>query len=324
MFNWITSSIGRHKKVLGVGALSVTAVIGAGMVCKHKLAQYQTHQLDQYLYRGQLENHALRHTQTCLASLQEYFVSLLPHINTVCDTDQLICDIKDRAISKKTGWDSLKSLSVTKIFTTLYSSTMLTMLVSVQLSVVSAALCKPCDPEKSQVTHSKYLYLITEVIERISVRMREICEDCVKEELMDVGLTQSMDYFTANEILASVNDLVLDKIVDVKLNSLCGIPTGDDDADVNILLAQTEDIITSSDFSYVFTELIQRNMLFIREMLYHNLSDRDSIVVAKLIPILTKFSGRLLDESKVEYLEHGLGFKLLKQFQSNVYEGLTS
>jgi len=309
---------------LGLTAFTASAVVGAGYVCKYKLAQYQTQQLDQYLYRGQLENHGLRHTQACLSSLQEYYVTLLPHINTVCDTDQLISDIKDGAVAKKIGWDDLKSLSVTKIFTTLYSSSLLTLLVSVQLSVVSSALCKDCDLEKSHITHSQYLILIRDVIESVGVRMREVCEDCVTEVLRDVSLTQSVDYFTANEILASINDLILDKMVDLKLHTLCAIPTESDDTDINLLLSQTEDIITSPDFGYVFTQLIQHNMLFIRDMLYHNLRDRDSIVVAKLIPILTKFSSRLLEESKVEYLEHGLGFKLLKQFQSNVYEGLTS
>ena len=178
-----------------------------------------------------------------------YFGKLLQKISDLCETDTTLRNLKDGTVSKVKGWTLLRRQVLTKLLLSLYSSTLLCLFLSVQLTVVKARILQSmssgCDSAAVNATTKSYLSKITLLLEHSVPEILRICEEEVERVFSGFGLDSTVNFGDLRVLLDNV-------CVRQQMNlvRLCRVDLGDDimDSQLKEVILVTLDILESQDY----------------------------------------------------------------------------
>ena len=158
-------------------------------------------------------------------------------------------NLKDGSVSKVEGWEVLRKQVLTKLLLSLYSSTLLCVFLSVQLTVVKAKILQSIsdgsDSAAVNITTKSYLSKIALLLEHSVPEILKICEGEVERVFSDFGLDSSVNFGDVRVLLDNVSvrqqmDLV----------RLCRVDLGEDIMDIQLkeVILVTLDVLESQDY----------------------------------------------------------------------------
>ena len=178
-----------------------------------------------------------------------YFEKLNQRISALCDTDKTLRNLKDSSVSKVEGWELLRKQVLTKLLLSLYSSTLLCLFLSVQLTVVKAKILQSMsngdDSVSVNATTKSYLSKVTLLLEHSVPEILKICEGEVDRVFRDFKLDSLVNFGDLRVLLDNVSVRQ-----DMNLVSLCRVDLGDDIMDDQLKedILVTLDVLESQDY----------------------------------------------------------------------------
>ncbi|KAL5256487.1 hypothetical protein ACHWQZ_G011657 [Mnemiopsis leidyi] len=324
MLDWCRKTLSRYKKGLVTSGVVTSSVVAMGYACKRKLASWQQEHMELLLRNSHLEQHYLQHYHNMATTLNGYFEKLNQRISTLCDTEQTLRNLKDGSVSKVDGWELLRRQVLTKLLLSLYSSTLLCLFLSVQLTVVKAKILQSMssggDSVSVNATTKSYLSKITLLLEHSVPEILNICEGEVDRVFREFKLDSLVNFGDLRVLLDNVSVRQ-----EMDLLNLCRVDLGNDimDSQLKEVILVTLDVLESQDYSNTYHSCVAHAQDFYCKQL-SKIVQQDSVILAKLLSPLNKIPVRILSTEKEEFISHILDCGVLKVLCCNLYEGLTA
>jgi hypothetical protein len=147
------------------------------------------------------------------------------------------------------GWKLLRTQVLTKLLLSLYSSTLITVFLSVQLTVVKAKILQSMssgsDSAAVNATTKSYLSKISLVLEHSVPEILRICESEVERVFSEFELDSAVNFGDVRVLLDNVRVRQ-----EMKLVRLCRMDLGEDirDEQLKEVILVTMDILESQDY----------------------------------------------------------------------------
>ncbi|GFO05105.1 peroxisomal biogenesis factor 3 [Plakobranchus ocellatus] len=350
--------IKRHrKKFIFLGAF----VGGTWVLYKYmwrKIQEIRDEEDKQYLISVRRQHHFDSNQRTCnttvLAMIPNLRETLVKHL----DTESLKELLKSSPPNKLDIWEELKIMSFTRTIAAVYGSCMLSVMLRVQLNIVSGYLyletvhppngLKPESENKSSIApkvQERYLSLVKVFIEQGFVDFIHYLKLAVMKEVGCLPLKELVSLDNLYGVLSHIRERVecgVDKATQALYPYLLSserVPDlesvmSPEDLQLEKLVSETRDIFESSDFHTVLKESIDRGFHCILDGLADHYKQQlqggeasgiheISIAVAKLIPVVNSQLNRIVGDAPNQFIQELLLMEELKQLAANVYEAFS-
>ena len=181
-----------------------------------------------------------------------YFVKLKDKLNLLCDTETTLQQLKEGKVDKLSGWTHLRKQVLSKLLLAHYSSTLLCVFLSVQLTIVKATIVRTVvsgqdvisGQEDVNRTTKTYLSKVNQLLDHAVPDLLGLCEDEIERVFSEFTLDSKVRYQDLAEMVGCVN--VTDTLDFV---SLCNLDVSDlEDELLRDLDLVTMDVLESQDF----------------------------------------------------------------------------
>ncbi|RUS75138.1 hypothetical protein EGW08_017101 [Elysia chlorotica] len=342
--------IKRHRrKFIFLG----TVVGGSWMLYKYmwrKVQEIREEEDKQYLISVRRQHHFDSNQRTCnttvLAMISHLRSTLVKHL----DTESVKELLKSSPPNKLDIWEDLKIMSFTRTVAAVYGACMLSVMLRVQLNIVSGYLYLGINegdpkPSISPRVQERYLSLVKIFIEQGFVDFIHYLKLAVMKEFGSLSLKELLSLDNLSSVLNHVRERVecgVDKptqalypylLSSERVPDLQSVMSPEDEQ-LEKIIGETRDVYESSDFHTVLRESIDRGFNCVMDGLaehYKQQIPEDgnegihevTIAVARLIPVVNSQLSRIVGDAPNQFIQELLLMEELKQLAANVYEAFS-
>ena len=133
----------RHRRKILAGGV-VIGVYAASKYAINKYDEWQTAKVESAQHAARKRFHYESHQKTCTTT----FISFLPNIRNMImetmDTEQLLEILQMKPANKLEIWDQLKTLSLSRLISSVVANVLLLVVLKVKMNVIGAYLLPSC------------------------------------------------------------------------------------------------------------------------------------------------------------------------------------
>lgn len=324
-----------------------------------KVQEIREEEDKQYLISVRRQHHFDSNQRTCNTTVLAMIPNLRDTLVKHLDTESVKELLKSSPPNKLDIWEDLKIMSFTRTVAAVYGACMLSVMLRVQLNIVSGYLylntVHPATNEPKQDGESKvsiasrvqerYLSLVKTFIEQGFVDFIHYLKLAVMKEVGSLSLKEPVSLDNLASVFNHLRERVecgVDKptqalypylLSSERVPDLTSVMSPEDEQ-LEKLVSETRDVFESSDFHTVLKESIDRGFHCILDGLAEHYKDQIkgdgrtgihevSIAVAKLIPVVNSQLSRIVGDAPNQFIQELLLMEELKQLAANVYEAFS-
>lgn len=207
MFSRFRNFMSRHKRKFLVTGVVVGGGYLAFRFATRKLREFQESQASELIQKARRSCHFDSTEQTCNQTIMRLAPNVCDVVMNLSETDAVLEQIRSNPSNKLELWDELKVLSITKLTTLVYSSSMLAITLRVQLNLLGGYLYKDTVTAESKISNDiqqAYLSLIEHFIKEGISDLNRTIEDNVRKILANYDLKQKLTLSDIEQLFWSI------------------------------------------------------------------------------------------------------------------------
>lgn len=195
MFSSIRGFLIRHRRKFVIGGLLAGSFVLLTRYSQRKIREWQEKEVRELLQRTRRSQHFEATERSCNQTILDLSVCLRNSITKAVDTESIVEQLRKGCDDKIACWNTLKSLAITRSAVLIYATTMLVVLVRIELNLIGGLMFRNSQNPEScesigETDRKKYLsvcsYLISEGIDKLAHFIREKVDDVTSSiSLMD-------------------------------------------------------------------------------------------------------------------------------------------
>lgn len=266
MFSRFRDFVSRNKRKFIFTAV-VFGVSGAALhYARKKLLEFQEAQAKEFIEKTRRIQHFESTERTCNQAIYNLFPNVVEVIAKLYDTNTILQELREQSQSMSTIqkidlWDQLLIKSFTRLVTLIYSSTLLVIVLRVQLNVLAGFIYKEIDQSEktvSQEIQNHYLSFVQHFLKDGIRDLALIIRNNTERILKKYDFKQKLDLAELEQIFwsiqMSVNQCLENSdsksLVKILLPSECEIQ---EDSLVHSLLSETMDMLETDEVFNILT-----------------------------------------------------------------------
>ncbi|KAL4236039.1 peroxin [Mactra antiquata] len=360
MFYRMWNFIKRHKK-----KFIFTAVVLVGgryfyRYAAEKLKDFQDKEAAECLAHARRQHHFDSNQRTCNMTVLSMIPTLRDQLQTLLNTEEITELLKSNPSDKVQLWDDLKILAFCRVIAVVYTYTLMSMMLRVQLNIIggymyvenlqrhqgiSANTSISVTPTEVQ---EQYLGLIREFFDKGVPKLVAQIKEAVYKEIQSYSLKENFTLHNLEAVIKHIRER-LENGREVSLKEIPTIPLCDylmcwkDNSQINEqkdeqyikLLAETEDILQSYDFHTVFSTALNKGFAKLMDYFaeFYQPSHRNdssiqlltevSIPLAKIIPYSSGLLYKLGSDAPNPLVQELFLLEPSKTLAANIYEAFS-
>lgn len=331
-------------------------VIGGGAIAlryaQRKLQEFQEAQAKEFIEKQRRFQHFEATERTCTQAIQSLYPSVIEAISKLYDTDLILKELRERkagslSMAEKVDlWDQLLVKSFTKVVTLVNASTLLVIILRVQLNILGGYMYKEVDAESKVITQeiqNKYLSLVQHFLKDGILDLALMIRNNVERTLKKYDLKQKLDLAEVEQIFWSIQMSVNAEIENNENKTLAkfALPNEETLQECEIIrkmLVETIDMLETEEVMGILTHHIGQGYstttdeianFFATAGKNNNKDDEDifninkvQVPLAKLIPIVNGLSPKALNGKPLPHdlLNLLVNSEKIKMLGANTYE----
>uniref|UniRef100_A0AAQ5YFB4 Peroxisomal biogenesis factor 3 n=1 Tax=Amphiprion ocellaris TaxID=80972 RepID=A0AAQ5YFB4_AMPOC len=336
----------RHKNIKSVYVL--------GKYAQKKIREIQEREATEYIAQARRQFHFESNQRTCNMTVLSMLPPLREAIISQLNSESLTALLKTKPDNKLEIWEDLKIISFTRTIVAIYSTSMLVVLLRVQLNIIGGYLYLDNSTGKSGTTvvappdvQQQYLSSIQHLLGDGLTALMTVVKKAVQNSLGSLSLKQSLSVLELEQQLSwiraeveagserSLSWYMLADDENALTDQACGLT--ENDVMTIRLLNETRDMLDSPDFTTVLNACLNRGF----SRLLDNLAEffrqpptflsvclsvcllslsAVSLPLAKIIPIINGQINTICSETPSHFVQDLLMNDQVKEFAANVYE----
>lgn len=274
MFDKVRNFLSRHRNKFIFGGVFIGGTILLSNYAKKYLRDWQERETKELLERARKQQHYDSVERTC----NETALTMTPNLkNLICKhlkTDDLVQQLKLGTSDKLKLWDELKVLAFSKLTVLVYSSSLLIVILRIQLNVIGGYMFCDRELDKSRITSNiqeKYLGMCQFFMEEGVLRLSKLIQEKVKIALQDMSLKGKLSIQDIELIFWVIQSSVgMDKRDPCKslstyiLPDSCKKDTNFSKAQIlDKIIIETNDLLESEEIIHITESCISRGFSFV-------------------------------------------------------------
>lgn len=352
MFSSAWNFVKRHKKKFIFAGAVVGGVYVLGKYAQTKIREIQEREATEYIAQARRQFHFESNQRTCDMTVLSMLPPLREAIISQLNSESLTALLKTKPDNKVEIWEDLKIISFTRTIVAIYSSSMLVVLLRVQLNIIGGYLYLDNSTGKSGTTvlappdvQQQYLSSIQHLLGDGLTALMTVVKKAVQNSLGSLSLKQSLSVLELEQQLSwiraeveagserSLSWYMLADDENALTDQACGL-TENDTMTIR-LLNETRDMLESPDFTTVLNACLNRGFSRLLDNLaeffrppngdsapnsFPDSLSAVSLPLAKIIPIINGQINTICSETRSHFVQDLLMNDQVKEFAANVYE----
>uniref|UniRef100_A0A3Q1GUY2 Peroxisomal biogenesis factor 3 n=1 Tax=Acanthochromis polyacanthus TaxID=80966 RepID=A0A3Q1GUY2_9TELE len=336
MFSSAWNFVKRHKRKFIFAGAVVGGVYVLGKYAQKKIREIQEREATEYIAQARRQFHFESNQRTCNMTVLSMLPPLREAIISQLNSESLTALLKTKPTIESQS--SLSCSGFTRTIVAIYSTSMLVVLLRVQLNIIGGYLYLDNSTGKSGTTvlappdvQQQYLSLSKQLIHFLLVFSLSL-----KQSLSVLELEQQLSWIRAEVEAGSERSLSWYMLADDEnalTDQACGLT--ENDIMTIRLLNETRDMLDSPDFTTVLNACLNRGFSRLLDNLaeffrpppgdsapssFPDSLSAVSLPLAKIIPIINGQINTICSETPSHFVQDLLMNDQVKEFAANVYE----
>ncbi|CAD5112147.1 DgyrCDS1386 [Dimorphilus gyrociliatus] len=285
--------------------------------------------------------------KTCDLTVHSLIPTLRNVLNNILDCEGILEKLKSKTDNKVALWEELKVKTFTRTISSIYATSLLIVYLKVQLNIVSGLMfteIEKTNEEGKRITNDvqkKYLSTINYLLEHGIEGLIQKINIAVNEYISGISLKANIAINSIEELTRQIRHRVecqqTDGHHETSTKSLLSYILNSNQLEANgelkELLNFTKDVTESSDFHKVLSVCLESGFALFYDNVANELKEANpstvslansSLPMAKVVPIITNFYGKVMKEGQNNYIQMLLRKNVLQDFAANIYEAFSS
>nr|XP_022314156.1 serine/threonine-protein kinase RIO1-like [Crassostrea virginica] len=290
MISWIWTQIKKHRRKFIYGGIVFGGVYVAYRYAHNRIKEIQEKEANECLTHARRQHHFDSNQRTCNMTVLSMVSNLREILQQLFDTEAITETLKSNPSNKLELWEELKILSVTRMVCVVYASSMMSLLIRIQLNVIGGYIYlqnNNTSTQSNERTESvpgqptvipkpaqeKYLSEIKHFMDKGICQLGELIQSAVKKEISSISLKERLTFHNVESCLQHIRERLESSPEISSLSSptlqLCpymfppenSTQTATKCAEDEIherLMQETRDILESADFHTVLKTSLDR------------------------------------------------------------------
>ncbi|XP_072045129.1 LOW QUALITY PROTEIN: peroxisomal biogenesis factor 3-like [Amphiura filiformis] len=365
MFGAIRDFFRRHRRKFIVAGVVTGGAVLLWKYAEWKLDEWREKEAAECLAMARRQHHFDSNQRTCNLTVLSMLPKLKETLLELLDSEKLIAELKSRPENKVAIWNELKITCFCRTVTCVYSTVLLVVFLRVQLNIIGGYMYLDSLSGKNGFTNGR-IHATPDVQKRYLATVQNLLSDglsdlistvhqAVRNVMQGMPLQKLLSLQDIERLFGSircqvettkVGEGITDNIhplsryllaseVGEGESSACQL--SQDDLMFNKLMAETRDMIESSDFQTVlntcldigFSRVLDNMAEFFRPSLAAGGDSQDfgptciHLALAKVIPVVNGQINVICGEAPNHFIQEMLLMQCVKDFAANVYEAFS-